>query len=372
MELFKNVVVDDATPKDWEIYHKVAVKVVTGHKLNQNNKKFKKINLDLEKKWFNLKRKTNVEEVMQEALISVNEEVTTKVDLSEVVKGAYEAIVMGILRLLGAKDNAAGGDGGNDPLEKDATAQDVVSAQRVATMQDTASVQKDAMSQDDASRMKEASVQIEERRQNGMTGKNDATVVRGNALGHDMDIGVLTLQSVKNLSEGASKVVNKKLDDYKTKIRELKATLTRYHELVLQHSGQKEVREVNFQARLVADERRLRSLKGKTNMQGDKNRQLDVKTNEIHNCLDAIALAEQTFNFLKEKYNEKQEDRGFLSTKKEELLMQLARSQSSLSVFARALEVEVDNLKELRDTIRFIRTKIELTEKILSISAPLK
>eukprot|EP01018_Ginkgo_biloba_P014788 Gb_30453 [translate_table: standard] len=41
---------------------------------------------------------------MQETLLSMNEQVTTKVDLSEMVKGAYEGMAVGILRLHGATD----------------------------------------------------------------------------------------------------------------------------------------------------------------------------------------------------------------------------------------------------------------------------
>eukprot|EP01018_Ginkgo_biloba_P036830 Gb_19357 [translate_table: standard] len=64
----------------------------------------KQINLNLKKKWFNVKRKSKVQDMMQEALISVNEIMTVKVNLSKVAKGAYEGIIVGILRLFGAID----------------------------------------------------------------------------------------------------------------------------------------------------------------------------------------------------------------------------------------------------------------------------
>eukprot|EP01018_Ginkgo_biloba_P030961 Gb_34563 [translate_table: standard] len=83
-------------------------------------------------------------------------------------------------------------------------------------------------------------------------------------------------------------------------------------------------------------------------LHGDKRRQLEVKTNEICNCFSALVVVEQTSNILKEQYQEKKQIRMLVSTNTEgeeilqdidKLLMELAKAQSHLFMFASCLDL---------------------------------
>eukprot|EP01018_Ginkgo_biloba_P031782 Gb_25224 [translate_table: standard] len=602
----QDVLVDNAILKDWEIYHKVEVKVVMGHKMNQNEEKFKKlieesqilriltiprlvhnttlvkelvyamntgdinlgskysrldgnliqdlfrilsevqkINLDLEKKWFNLKRKTNVEEVMQEALISVNEKATAKVDLSEVVKGGYRGFVVGILRLLGAIDwkprsdyekrkleiandygdisshfkrarghaslkvsdeikkcmidNELGDiferetyivintfacpvpfqkfpkylfandvyeevacqlstfdlkfwdshkriprdmkregieicgmklhrsvcrryvdrshvmrrkermhlcfgsrrlkDGTNFCLMKQIRASQVArdfhikdEGERDDTT-DSNKARKDTKGKaklcKEENQKKHFELKVQDEKENkGDVEANDehnkekekeqeesaqkkAKKLNSKELRKSTQ-GDLTLQGAKNLSERVSKVVNKKLDDYKTKIRELKATVTWYHELILQQSSKKqESGDVYFQARLRYKQN-FDKEKDLAWEKLEKVRALSVFEELKRKRSMALVLEQKKKMDLQNTKLIRSNSEMLIEQDIDRLLMQSTRSQSSLFAFVWPLEVEVDDLKELRDTIHFVRMKIEPIEKISSNSTPLK